>query len=77
MPIFEYECNGCGHQFEFLQLNKNELVNCPECNSEKVTRLFSVFGFLSGARETPDNHAGSKCSSCSRHSCSTCNGVRS
>jgi putative FmdB family regulatory protein len=72
MPIFEYECNDCSHKFEFLQLNKNEKVNCPKCNGEKVNKMFSVFGFSGGAGRASDDHSSSKCCSCASHKCSTC-----
>ena len=72
MPIFEYECKDCSHQFEFLQFRRDEKVNCPKCDSKKVARLFSVFGFWGGGEESSKNNTGSKCSGCSSHSCNTC-----
>lgn len=74
MPIFEYECKDCAHKFEFLHLSRNEKVNCPECNSERVTRLFSVFGYIGGAvaAAASNDKDSSKCSSCSSQSCATC-----
>jgi putative FmdB family regulatory protein len=44
MPIFEYVCNACGHQFEFLKLPAATTVpSCPACTSPDLTRLLSAF----------------------------------
>jgi len=44
MPIFEYVCNACGHQFEFLQLPAATTVpSCPACQSLNLERLLSGF----------------------------------
>ena len=32
MPIYEYRCKKCNHQFEvFQKLNEENLKNCPRC----------------------------------------------
>ena len=32
MPTYDYECNECGHRFEFFQSMTDELVKvCPQC----------------------------------------------
>jgi putative FmdB family regulatory protein len=41
MPIFEYRCQGCGHQFETLVL-KGTVPVCPACKSDALERLLSV-----------------------------------
>ena len=44
MPIFEYVCNACGHQFEFLKLPATTTVpSCPACQSENLQRQLSGF----------------------------------
>jgi len=44
MPIFEYACNACGHQFEFLKLPAATTVpSCPACQSQDLERLLSGF----------------------------------
>jgi len=45
MPIYEYECRGCGHQFELLVL-KN-IPACPECQSQDLEQLLSGFAVSS------------------------------
>jgi putative FmdB family regulatory protein len=44
MPILEYACRTCGHQFEFLKLPAATAApQCPECQSEDLERLLSGF----------------------------------
>ena len=50
MPIFEYVCNACGHQFEFLKLPAATTVpSCPACQSENLERLLSGFALSTTA----------------------------
>ena len=42
MPIYEYECRACKHQFEQLVL-KSSTPHCPACGSETLERLVSQF----------------------------------
>ena len=41
MPIYEYACSGCQHEFEVLVRNDESPV-CPSCESEQLSKLFSV-----------------------------------
>ena len=47
MPIYEYQCQECGEEFERL-IRSFEKIECPECGSEKVRKLLSRFGFKMG-----------------------------
>ena len=46
MPLYEFQCRKCGHQFEEL-LTTAEVeggkVKCPACSSKRVEREFSAF----------------------------------
>lgn len=42
MPIFEYLCDTCEAEFEFLVLRGTETAACPECGSTSVTRKLSL-----------------------------------
>jgi putative FmdB family regulatory protein len=42
MPIYEFECEGCGVRFEELVAAGIEAVPCPECGSERTRRLIST-----------------------------------
>jgi putative FmdB family regulatory protein len=53
MPLYEYKCVGCGHQFELLILRQSQRPACPACSSESVEQLVSSFAVNSDAkRET-------------------------
>ncbi len=46
MPIYEYRCEACGFQKEFLQKSSEEpLRTCPECNTDAFAKLISAAGF--------------------------------
>ena len=46
MPIYEYRCDACGFQKEYLQKFSDEPLRvCPECNQESFTKLVSAAGF--------------------------------
>jgi putative FmdB family regulatory protein len=46
MPIYEYECAACGHQFEEMQKMSDPPVRtCPKCKKKKVERLISRTAF--------------------------------
>ena len=51
MPIYEYQCQSCGHELEKLQrLSDNPLKDCPDCGEAELRRLVSAAGFrLKGA----------------------------
>jgi putative FmdB family regulatory protein len=42
MPILEYVCEACAHQFEMLVFGSREAV-CPACDSKRLERRLSVF----------------------------------
>lgn len=41
MPLYEYHCRKCEHDFEAIVFDGEE-VECPECQGRKVERLLSV-----------------------------------
>lgn len=41
MPIYEFECEGCGVRFEELVAAGATEVPCPECGATKTRRLLS------------------------------------
>jgi putative FmdB family regulatory protein len=56
MPLYEYECKGCGHHFEVRQKMSDQPVEvCPQCGG-KTERLISggagVIVKGSGSHET-------------------------
>ena len=46
MPLYEYRCDACGHEFEALQKISDEaLIHCPACEEPQLRKLVSAAGF--------------------------------
>jgi putative FmdB family regulatory protein len=46
MPIYEYHCDGCGHEFEEMQkVSDAPVARCEHCGGRKVYRLISRSSF--------------------------------
>jgi putative FmdB family regulatory protein len=81
MPIYEYHCENCGQDFEYLVFG-TKVPNCPSCDSNKVNRLMSACCFKTkgnGGGEinrssdpAPASSSSSSCSGCSATSCAGC-----
>ena len=73
MPIYEYHCEKCGEDFEFLVLGSDK-PQCDACNSKRVTKLMSPCGFVSkgAGGQTVSTSAGSGCAGCGAGSCTGC-----
>lgn len=62
MPIFEYVCKDCNHEFEAL-LYGNQKAECPKCHGKKLTPQLSVFAVAAkGSSASADT--GGACGSC-------------
>lgn len=46
MPIYEYACRDCGHDFEEL-IFSDEQPLCPECESANAVKQISTFSAVS------------------------------
>ena len=42
MPIYDYQCRDCGHQFEMVVL-RSTAIACPACQSANLEQLLSAF----------------------------------
>ncbi len=46
MPIYEYQCQDCGHELEKLQrMSDAPLTDCPACNQATLMKKVSAAGF--------------------------------
>ena len=62
MPIFEYICKECHHQFEALVYGKQK-AECPKCHTKKLEPQLSVFAVSAkGASASPSSSGA--CGSC-------------
>jgi putative FmdB family regulatory protein len=59
VPIYEYRCRKCSHEFEVLQKISEDGTNleCPVCQERNPERVFSVFS--GGDSEKPSQACGS------------------
>ena len=69
MPIYEFRCDRCQHEFEELVPTGTASIPCPKCGGTETQRLASAAAFSSGGKMTT---TGSGCSSCSATTCSGC-----
>ena len=63
MPIYEYKCSKCEHQFEVIQrFSDNPVETCPACNRKTVKKLVSApsFRLKGGGWYETDFKTGSK-----------------
>ncbi len=75
MPIYEYQCENCQKEFEYLVIGGSEPDTCPHCQGTRVSRLLSACGFLSkgsGGETTRSSAGASACGSCTAASCASC-----
>ncbi|MDH3644043.1 MAG: zinc ribbon domain-containing protein [Gammaproteobacteria bacterium] len=46
MPIYEYRCDSCGHEFETIQkVSEDPLQTCPDCAQNALVKKVSAAGF--------------------------------
>jgi putative FmdB family regulatory protein len=62
MPLYEYSCTECAHQFEVL-VRSGETPECPACHAKTLERRFSVFAAHT-AGPAPRAAAPGPCGSC-------------
>lgn len=62
MPIFEYACEECGHEFELL-VRSDTRLECPMCQSTQLEKQLSVFATADTAPEAAPVAAG-PCGQC-------------
>jgi putative FmdB family regulatory protein len=72
MPIYEYVCSDCGHQFEAL-VRGDKKPSCPSCGRRKLAKQLSVPAAHTAGSEPvcPAREVGAcQASSCSSGRCS-------
>ena len=70
MPVYEYQCAGCGKTYDILHLGreKTEDIVCPSCHSKEHKKLMSAASVATkggggdpGPSCTPDTCCGGSC----------------
>ncbi len=45
MPLYEYRCKNCGHEFETQQsMSEDSLTVCPSCDEPQLRKVFQPVG---------------------------------
>ena len=73
MPLYEYECSGCGTRFDALRSmsEADDPIACPQCEGKESQRMISLFSAV--GEQGVVAGGGSSCGSCSPSaSCATC-----
>ncbi len=67
MPLFDFKCRKCNHEFEIL-LSGSEKAKCPACGDFDLEKLMSSY------KCRPKTGRGSKdqCGGCAKTSCAGC-----
>jgi len=63
MPIFEYACKECDHEFEALVYG-NQKAECPKCHSQKLAPRLSVFAVAAKGSSKASPSAAGACGTC-------------
>jgi len=71
MPIFEYICQECQHEFETLVFRRDQ-AKCPKCHSQRLSPQLSVFAMSSKGMSAK----GSAAPSASTGACGSCGDPR-
>ena len=63
MPLFEYSCKSCDHQFESL-VRGGETPRCPSCEGTALERRQSVFAARTAAAASALPSPAGACGAC-------------
>jgi putative FmdB family regulatory protein len=63
MPIFEYACKECDHEFEALVFGRDKAA-CPKCHSKKLAPKLSVFATPAKSGASAASQSVQGCGSC-------------
>ena len=63
MPLFEYQCRDCRHQFELL-VREQTVLACPACDSHELEKQLSVFAVGADGPRAVSHASPGPCGSC-------------
>ncbi len=75
MPLYEYSCKACAHQFELL-VRTGETPECPACRARVPDRRFSVFAAHSANPQSAGASTGAAPRPAAPGSCGSCGDPR-
>lgn len=83
MPIYEYQCDKCHHEFEELVFG-DQLPSCPQCGAQQSHKLMSrpcchvsgeghdSYDSAGSYSPPPSGGGGGGCAGCSGGNCANC-----
>jgi putative FmdB family regulatory protein len=63
MPIYEYRCLDCGMTFEKIVSLNTDSMDCQQCHSSNVEKLFSAFAVQTSGSQSIESSSGG-CGTC-------------
>ncbi|MDH4066155.1 MAG: zinc ribbon domain-containing protein [Acidobacteriota bacterium] len=63
MPLFEYQCQSCQHQFELL-VRESTALECPACHGTELEKQLSVFAVSTPAGRQTAPLSQAPCGAC-------------
>jgi len=69
MPIYEYRCAVCAHEFEQLMRRWGDTTSCPSCSSTSVEKQISTFAVSSSSGSAPAMDCGAPAAGCGAAAC--------
>jgi putative FmdB family regulatory protein len=64
MPIHEFACQQCGHQFETLVRSASSTPECPQCHSTELSKQLSVFATSNSSQAAAAPMMAGPCGTC-------------
>jgi len=52
MPLYDFRCRACGHEFEALVRSPETSTICPACQQPDVERMLSAFAVSTDERRS-------------------------
>lgn len=54
MPMYDYHCRACGHEFEEIKPAALKTpIKCPKCRAKRAARVFNPRGIAVLVKHTP------------------------
>jgi putative FmdB family regulatory protein len=63
MPLYEYQCRACDHQFELL-VRESTALECPKCTGKDLEKQLSVFAVSAPSSGTSRMAGPAPCGAC-------------
>jgi putative FmdB family regulatory protein len=63
MPLYEYQCRDCDHQFELL-VRESTRLECPKCTSAQLIKQLSVFAVSAPSGGSMQSAGPAPCGAC-------------